>query len=69
MAFVGAVIGKYLGSAAGVGYLIQQAEGVSDIDAVMAGIVVLTISALLLDFGVTVAGQSLLRWHPNFSGV
>jgi len=68
MAFVGAVIGEYLGSAAGVGYLIQQAEGVFDIDAVMAGIVVLTISALLLDLGVTLAERRLLRWHPNFSG-
>lgn len=68
MAFVGAVIGEYLGSAAGVGYLIQQAEGVFDTDAVMAGIVVLTVGALLLDFGVTAAERRLLRWHPNFSG-
>jgi ABC-type nitrate/sulfonate/bicarbonate transport system permease component len=35
MSFVGAVIGEYLGSAAGVGYLIHQAEGVFDIDAVI----------------------------------
>lgn len=68
MAFVGAVIGEYLGSAAGVGYLIQQAEGVFDTDAVMAGIAVLTIAALLLDFVVTVTERRLLRWHPNFSG-
>lgn len=67
MAFVGAVIGEYLGSAAGVGYLIQQAEGVFDTDAVMAGIVVLTFAALLLDYGVTVVERRLLRWHPNFS--
>lgn len=67
MAFVGAVIGEYLGSAAGVGYLILQAEGVFDIDAVMAGIVVLTICALVIDFLVTVLEKRLLRWHPNFS--
>src|SRR5205814_193149 len=30
MAFVGAVVGEYLGSAKGVGYLILQAEGVFD---------------------------------------
>src|SRR5690606_37562759 len=34
MAFVGAVIGEYLGSSAGVGYLILQAEGVFDINTV-----------------------------------
>ena len=67
MAFVGAVIGEYLGSAAGVGYLILQAEGVFDIDAVMAGIVVLTICALIIDFLVTITEKRLLKWHPNFS--
>ncbi|MGE5617015.1 MAG: ABC transporter permease, partial [Bacillota bacterium] len=42
MAFVGAVVGEYLGSASGVGYLIQQAEGAFDINTVFAGILVLT---------------------------
>ena len=37
MAFVGAVIAEYLGSAKGVGYLILQAEGVFDVDTVFAG--------------------------------
>ncbi len=63
MAFVGAVIGEYLGSAAGVGYLILQAEGVFDIDAVMAGIVIPTVCALILDFAVTITEKRLLRWH------
>ena len=49
LAFVGAVVGEYLGSSAGVGYLILQAEGSFDINTVMAGIVVLTAFALLLD--------------------
>ena len=53
MAFVGAVVGEYLGSAKGVGYLILQAEGVFDINTVIAGILVLTLFALLLDFVVT----------------
>ena len=43
LAFVGAVVGEYLGSAKGVGYLIHQAEGVFDIDTVLAGILVLTV--------------------------
>ncbi len=53
LAFVGAVVGEYLGSSRGVGYLIQQAEGVFDIDTVLAGILVLTVFALILDFIVT----------------
>jgi NitT/TauT family transport system permease protein len=37
LAFVGAVVGEYLGSSRGVGYLILQAEGAFDINTVMAG--------------------------------
>jgi NitT/TauT family transport system permease protein len=64
MAFVGAVVGEYLGSAAGVGYLILQAEAVFDINTVFAGILVLTLFALALDGLVTYAERRLLRWRP-----
>jgi NitT/TauT family transport system permease protein len=67
MAFVGAVVGEYLGSASGVGYLIQQAEGAFDIDTVFAGILVLTAFALVLDFAVTRAERRLLLWRPGQS--
>src|SRR5499425_2920877 len=50
LAFVGAVVGEYLGSARGVGYLIHQAEGFFDMNTVVAGIVLLTVFALLLDW-------------------
>ena len=65
LAFVGAVVGEYLGSSRGVGYLILQAEGTFDINAVFAGIVVLTAFALLLDWGVTLAERRLLVWQPR----
>jgi len=65
MAFVGAVVGEYLGSAQGVGYLILQAEGVFDINGVIAGIVVLTACALVLDGVVTAVERRLLVWRPN----
>jgi NitT/TauT family transport system permease protein len=65
MAFVGAVVGEYLGSAKGVGYLILQAEGVFDINTVIAGIVVLTAFALVLDYAVTNIEARLLVWRPR----
>jgi len=68
MAFVGAVVGEYLGSAQGVGYLILQAEGSFDINAVIAGIVVLTVCALLLDAVVTRLERRFLRWRPSHAG-
>ena len=48
-----------------MGYLILQAEGTFDINAVFAGIAVLTAFALLLDWGVTVAELRLLVWQPR----
>src|SRR5580765_7118548 len=65
MAFVGAVVGEYLGSARGVGYLILQAEGVFDINTVLAGVLMLTACALVLDYAVTLAERRLLRWRPG----
>ena len=67
MALVGAVVGEYLGSARGVGYLIQQAEGAFDINTVFAGILVLTAFALVLDFAVAQAEKRLLVWRPGQS--
>jgi NitT/TauT family transport system permease protein len=65
LAFVGAVVGEYLGSAEGVGYLILQAEGVFDINTVFAGILVLTGFALALDWIVTLAEKRLMVWQPR----
>jgi NitT/TauT family transport system permease protein len=65
MAFVGAVIGEYLGSSAGVGYLILQAEGTFDIDGVISGVLILTVFALALDFIITLLETRLLRWQPS----
>ncbi len=65
LAFVGAVVGEYLGSARGVGYLILQAEGSFDINTVFAGIVVLTVFALVLDLAVGVIEKRLMKWQPK----
>src|SRR5262245_23092620 len=65
LAFVGAVVGEYLGSSRGVGYLILQAEGTFDINSVFAGILVLTAFALLLDWAVTIGERRLLVWQPK----
>jgi NitT/TauT family transport system permease protein len=64
LAFVGAVVGEYLGSSRGVGYLILQAEGAFDINTVMAGILVLTGFALLLDALVGRLEVRLMKWRP-----
>jgi NitT/TauT family transport system permease protein len=64
-AVVGAVVGEYLGSAAGLGYLIQQAEGVFDVAGVFAGMFVLSVFVVLIDMVVTLVERRLLVWRPT----
>jgi NitT/TauT family transport system permease protein len=59
------VVGEYLGSAAGLGYLIAQAEGVFDTTGVFAGMVVLMAFVLVLDALVGAAERRLLVWRPK----
>src|SRR5450631_4597566 len=63
-AVVGAVVGEYLGSAAGLGYLIQQADGVYDVAAVFAGMFVLAAFVIVIDTIVTLVEKRLLVWRP-----
>ncbi|HEX2531193.1 MAG TPA: ABC transporter permease [Burkholderiaceae bacterium] len=65
LAFVGAIVGEYLGSARGVGYLILQAEGTFDVNTVFAGILVLTAFALVLDVLVGSIEKRLMKWQPK----
>ncbi len=59
------MVGEYLGSAAGLGYLIQQAEGVFDIAGVFAGMFVLSVFVILIDMMVTAVERRLLVWRPT----
>jgi len=67
-AVVGAVVGEYLGSAAGLGYVIQQAEGTFDVAGVFAGMIVLSAFVILIDFVVTLVERRLLGWKPLAAG-
>ena len=67
-AVIGAVVGEYLGSAAGLGYLIAQAEGVFDTTGVFAGMVVLMAFVLVLDALVGALERRLLVWRPQAEG-
>ncbi|WP_398470760.1 ABC transporter permease [Tardiphaga sp.] len=67
-AVVGAVVGEYLGSAAGLGYVIQQAEGSFDVAGVFAGMFVLAVFVIAIDLLVTVVEKRLLVWKPDARG-
>ncbi len=61
-AMVGAVVGEYLGSTRGLGYVISQAEGTFDTTGVFAGMTVLGIVVVCISAGVSRLEKWLLRW-------
>jgi NitT/TauT family transport system permease protein len=61
-AVVGAVVGEYLGSTKGLGYVISQAEGTFDTTGVFAGMTVLAVVVLVVSAGVSRLERWLLRW-------
>ena len=61
-AMVGAVVGEYLGSTRGLGYVISQAEGTFDTTGVFAGMTILGIVVVMVSAGVTRLERWLLRW-------
>jgi hypothetical protein len=56
--------GGYLGSSAGIGYLIPQAEGASD----LAGIILLNVFAPVLKAVINATEDALLVWRRNSAG-
>jgi NitT/TauT family transport system permease protein len=61
-AMVGAVVGEYLGSTRGLGYVISQAEGTFDTTGVFAGMTVLALVVVVVSAGVTRLERWLLQW-------
>jgi NitT/TauT family transport system permease protein len=64
-AIIAVVVGEYLGSSKGVGYVISQAEGVFDTTGVFAGMTVLAAVVLMVGAGVNRLERWLLRWKPE----
>ena len=64
-ALIGSVVGEYLGSAAGLGYKIHEAEGVFDTTGVFSGMLVLALFVIVLDAVVTLIEKRLLNWRPD----
>jgi NitT/TauT family transport system permease protein len=63
-AMIGAIVGEYLGSSEGLGHVIAQAQGNLDATGVMAGLIVLSVVAAVVELGVTQLERRLIKWKP-----
>ena len=65
MSWVGVIVGEYLVSKAGLGYLIVYGGQVFKLDLVMASIVILCILAALMYYAVAAMEVALRKWRTK----
>lgn len=62
---IGAVVGEWVGSSAGLGYLMLHANARMQVDLMFAALLVLAAMALSLWLAVDRGGRRLVRWQPE----
>ncbi|MBW4095052.1 MAG: ABC transporter permease [Acidobacteria bacterium] len=64
-ALIGAIVGEYAGAKKGMGMLIANAQGTFDSAGIYAGMIIVTVVALLAELLITQAENKLLKWRPS----
>ena len=67
-AIVGAIVGEFISSQAGIGYMIDNASGAYDTTGIMVPLFTLMVCGLALDFVVQAITRYLLRWRTPQAG-
>lgn len=65
VALLGAIVGEYIGSAAGLGYLVQYAGNMFNTKRVFSTILVMTIIMTIMNEGINALEKRVLRWRPQ----
>jgi NitT/TauT family transport system permease protein len=68
LALVGAIVGEFVSSNRGLGYVILSAQGMFDTPRVFAAIVVLAIESVLLFYAIVWMERLALPWHASQRG-
>lgn len=64
-ALIGAVVGEYAGASKGLGLLISNSQGTFDSAGIYAGMIIITVIALIAEWGIGMAENRLLKWRPS----
>jgi len=64
-ALIGAVVGEYAGASKGLGLLISNAQGTFDAAGIYAGMIIITVVALMAEWLIGFAENRLLKWRPS----
>ncbi|MGC0416121.1 ABC transporter permease [Embleya sp. AB8] len=63
-ALIGAVVGEFTGASKGLGLLINRSQGTFDAAGIYAGMIVITVIALLAESLLAIVEKRLLKWRP-----
>lgn len=64
-AIIGAIVGEFVGSLAGIGYLISIAKGTYDAAGLYAAIILVMVVTLGAEYVMTLIENHLTRWRPQ----
>ncbi|MNR29105.1 hypothetical protein D3C85_1464710 [compost metagenome] len=65
LAVVGAVVGEFVGSNSGIGYVMQVANGNFDLPLMFAALVVLSSIGVILFVAVDLVERVMIPWHAS----
>jgi NitT/TauT family transport system permease protein len=65
LAVVGAVVGEFVGSNSGIGYVLQVANGNFDLPLMFAALVVLSMIGVILFVAIDVIERLMIPWHVS----
>lgn len=66
-AIIGAIVGEFVGSLAGIGYLISIAKGTYDAAGLYAAIILVMVVTLGAEYVMTLVENRITRWRPQQS--
>lgn len=64
---IGAIVGEYMGSDKGLGWMIQYSSGMCDITRVLTCILILIIVMGVLNYCLKLVEQKTLKWRPSIN--
>lgn len=65
VALIGALVGEYMGSSRGLGWMVQYASGMFDITRILTCILVLMIIMGVLNYCLKLLEEKTLKWRPS----
>lgn len=68
LAVVGAIVGEFVGSNSGLGYVLQVANGNFDLPLMFAALVILSVMGVLLFMALDLIERLLIPWHASRRG-